>query len=148
MTTFPRTILVGHDFSKRADRAVRRARQLSEADSRTVVFHAASEPRAIDALKDRLASRVRVIMAPASDARITVEVLHDVPHAAAKRLAEEHQVDLLVMGLHGKKRILEIFRTSTLNRMISALDVPTLIARTSPPKPYRHILVGIDFAVS
>jgi nucleotide-binding universal stress UspA family protein len=144
----PRTLLVAHDFSKRADRAVRRARLLSPHDGRIVLFHATLDPNARNVLEDRLMGRARLMFAPEGISHVDLEIGVGAPSDVAANLMQSLSGDLLVVGLHSKKGIAELLKTNTMARMVSAALGPTLIAKASPPKPYRNILVGIDFAQS
>jgi nucleotide-binding universal stress UspA family protein len=57
-----------------------------------------------------------------------------------------HDAELLIVGLHGKKGLSDLLLTNTMARVVASIGGPTLIAKTSPPLPYRNIVVGIDFA--
>jgi nucleotide-binding universal stress UspA family protein len=144
--TLPRTILVAHDLSKRADRAFRRALLLSQDAAHLVVFNATTDTDSRAALRDILLGRLQVVLGPIGAARLTLEVQAGRPDEVAAKLIRSHGGDLLVVGLHGKKGLAELLATNTTARMISSSPAPTLVAQASPPTPYRNILVGIDFA--
>jgi nucleotide-binding universal stress UspA family protein len=140
------TILVAHDFSKGADRAFRRALLLSQGAARLVVFNATMDTDSREALRDMLIGRLQLILGPSGALPLTLDVQAGRPDEVAARLIRSHGGELLVVGLHRKKGLAELLATNTTARMISSTQAPTLVAKASPPKPYRNILVGIDFA--
>lgn len=100
--TSPRTLLVAHDFSKRADRAIRRARMLSADKEPVVVFHAAADAGPLEAIRDRLSARLQTMLGPEELGRFTIETHSGTPEDVAAQLAQTHGADLLLLGLHGK----------------------------------------------
>jgi nucleotide-binding universal stress UspA family protein len=144
--TSPSTILVGHDFSKGADRAIRRALLLSQGGAHLVVFNASKDTDSREALRDILAGRMQLMLRPSDTARLILEIRAGMPSEVAARLMRSHGGDLLVIGFHRKTRLAEALATNTTTRLISSAPAPTLVATVSPPKPYQNILVGIDFA--
>lgn len=146
MAPLPSTILVAHDFTKRADRAVRRARMLTQSEGRIIVFHATEKFGRRETLRTHLIGRLQSMLEPDELIRVAAEVHDGSPHDVAANLMRSHAADLLIVGLHGKKGLAELLATNTMARMVSTLARPTLVATTSPPKPYRNVLVGIDFA--
>ncbi len=146
MMTLPRTILVAHDLSKRADRGFRRALLLSQGSVHLIVFSAITDTDPPEALRAILNDRLQTMLGASGAARLTLEVQAGRPDEVAAKLIQSYGGELLVVGLHGKTGFADFLATNTMARMISSTLAPTLVAKSSPPKPYRNIIVGIDFA--
>lgn len=64
----------------------------------------------------------------------------DIPHLAARLGAQ-----LVVLGLHRERRILDALRLTTMERITLGLPCPVLIAQTSPVQAYRRVLAALSF---
>ena len=67
----------------------------------------------------------------AEDVEVVHEVCRGIPHEEIVRLAEERQVDLIVMATHGRGFISHAFMGSTTERVIRAAPCPVLAVRSS-----------------
>lgn len=67
------------------------------------------------------------------------------PEAALSALVEETGADLLILGLHKERRVLDALRLSTMERILLASDCPVLIAHQPPDRPYATVLGAVDF---
>jgi nucleotide-binding universal stress UspA family protein len=145
---YPTTILVAHDFSKGADRAVRRALALCTDAGRIIVFSASDDASAKADLELRLASMVapRATGAQRMAEKLSVEVSASDPAAAASEIALRTGAGLLVLGLHGKRGLASLLASDTSARILASCPVPALVAVASRPKTYRNIVVGMDFS--
>lgn len=61
-------------------------------------------------------------------------------HSAATR----SHADLIVAGDHRRSLVRDLFRDTTIERLIRVSAVPVLIARTAVLATYRHALVGVE----
>ena len=74
--------------------------------------------------------------------------LHMLEGAPAERIAAlvaRLQPALLVMGLHRERRVLDVLRMTTMERITLAVTCPVLIAKTMPPRPYARVLAALSF---
>ena len=71
------------------------------------------------------------VVAAASDAGVTCEttVLHGHPHEAITDYTDEHGVDLVVMGTHGRHGIQRFLLGSVTERVVRSSPVPVLTVR-------------------
>jgi len=53
---------------------------------------------------------------------------------------------LLVVGLHRERRVLDLLRMTTLERVVLAAPAPVLIAHRQPVRAYARVLAASDFA--
>lgn len=69
-------------------------------------------------------------------------------HPARKILkyAKDHKIGLLVLGAHGKYSIHDWFVGTTAEYVARKTKIPVLIIKKSGHKPYRKILVPVDFS--
>lgn len=60
--------------------------------------------------------------------------------------ARERQVDLIIVGAHGRHYIKDALFGTTAERVISKGDRPILVVKRPAQGPYMRVLVGIDFS--
>lgn len=60
-------------------------------------------------------------------------------------LATEHKADLVVLGLHKERPVLDALRMTTMERITLAVPCPVLIAHQRKIKPYARVLGAITF---
>ena len=81
-------------------------------------------------------------LAPRPDIRVIVGD----PAAELSRLAQESAARLMVLGLHQERRVLDLLRLTTMERIVVAATVPVLIAHRDAAQPYRRVLALTDFS--
>ena len=135
----PRTILVPTDFSLDAEAALdtaEKALSLVEAETRVIllhVFHVPAEYRSYgpagsffeftEELSKTLRERMDELARPFRDQGLSVETL------VVVRKAEEHAVDLIAMGTHGRSGLAHLLLGSTAERVVQHADCPVLTVR-------------------
>ncbi len=60
--------------------------------------------------------------------------------------AKKVKAGLIVMGIHGKVKLLDMFVGTTIERVIRKGITPVLMVRDKPQKDYGKVLVGADFS--
>ena len=149
-------ILVPTDGSKCAQAAVGYAEDLATryearvhalcvADSRTLE----NAPRA-DQTKQERAERAERTCNELSESGVAVEqaVRTDIPHKAILSYATEQDIDLVVMGTHGRTGVERYLLGSVTEKVVRLSDVPVLTVRAEDESdvtyPYTDILVPTD----
>ena len=61
-------------------------------------------------------------------------------------LAQDENALMLVLGLHRKRRALDILRLTTMERIVLGATVPVLLADQRPREGYRRVLAPTDFS--
>lgn len=61
-------------------------------------------------------------------------------------LADAEGAALLVLGLHGERRVLDALRLTTMEKIVLATQAPALIAHQPPGREYRQVLALTDFS--
>lgn len=125
------TILAATDLSPRsaavAGRAVRIARALG---GRLVLAH------------------VRGSEGEAPPVAAETRLLTGQPAEALADLARVERASLIVLGLHRERRVLDLLRLTTMERIVLAAPCPVLIAHLSAQHDYRAILALTDFSAA
>ncbi|PSQ15419.1 universal stress protein [Halobacteriales archaeon QS_8_69_26] len=142
-----RTILVPTDGSEGAETATREALALAERFDATLhalyVVDTASVPRTIDARNvdralEEAATDATGTVSEAAEGR-GIEVVTDVVHGAVHRsivdYAEEQDVDLIVMGTHGRQGLERYLIGSVTEKVVRTATVPVLTVHRSREAP-------------
>jgi len=149
-----RTMLVPTDFSRGAELALKRALLLPRVpDAAIHVVHvlppdlpvkrrAGVESEARTRL-DRMLARARRRKA-AAGVRLTAELLAGQPFVEIIRASRRRDVDLIVVGRHGRRPIRDMFIGTTAERVVRKGDVPVLVVNLEPTGPYRRPVLAVD----
>jgi len=68
------------------------------------------------------------------------------PDIALAQAVRDFGAGLLVLGLHRERRVLDVLRLTTMERVVLASPVPVLIAHKPPARPYARVLALTDFS--
>lgn len=147
-------ILIATDLSARSDRAVERAVRLAcEHRADLTVVHVIDEdlPTSIaDAHEAAARQAIQAHVEPlAADGgpHVSIEVVFGRASADILEMSEKTQADMVVLGMHRKDALMDMFRGTTAERVIRASAVPVLLVRERASGPYSRIMVGVDFSV-
>jgi universal stress protein A len=145
-TTLFRRILVPHDFSAAADRALREAVALAHAHRGRIVLHHVvtpfylpADPRfgmAIDQIPDpaalvpELTRRLEAIVTKAvGRTRVRWTVRVDIGDPATRLLEAAHRVDCVMMSTHGRTGLGHLLLGSVAEKLVRHAPVPVLTLR-------------------
>jgi len=153
----PQTILAATDLTPRRSRSVvARAAQLARAHGARLVLVHAVAPATQTVARFRLRKpadpletgqrELARLRADYPDLDITCHVVPGPPAEVVAHIAAREAADLIVLGLHLPRRVLETMRLTNLERITQAARCPVLIAHTPGTIPYRRILGAITFA--
>ena len=148
-----RRILLATDLEPKSDRALERAVHLARRfDAELTALHVLDGPGGPYGclpLHHVEAELQRHILAVPGGREIRSQAV------AVRGEAVEHRVagyaglwlpDLLVVGLHQRDRVADLFLASTVERIAIADGTPMLIVRDKPLRPYLRALVPVDFS--
>lgn len=146
--------LMATDLSARSDRAVERAVMLAqEHDAYLTIMHVIDDelPSTLadaqeDAAKQAIDEHVDKLAAGNRD-RISIEVVSGRPHADILEMSEKVEAELVILGMHREDAFKDRFRGTTAERIIRAGGVPVLLAKDRVIRPYKKVIVGVDFSV-
>ena len=148
------SILVATDLSTRSDRAVQRAVRLS-AKLRlpcrivSVVDDDLPDDILADRVRDvsqRLERFAASLAAPGQE--VTSAVVPGDPHQAILEQAEAHDAALIVLGLHRSRPFLDLFRETTMVRVVRGSLRPVLLVHDQAVQDYARVLVPVSFSPS
>ena len=146
-------ILVATDFSPRSDRAIRRACILAKQFNSTLrLVHVidddrpqslvATERREAETLLAGIVKTLRELDGLSADAKVILGT----PFAGLLQAAGDTRPDLMVLGLHRRRILKDVFVGTTGERIIRSGRWPVLVANAAPAQKYRRILIATDFS--
>lgn len=95
--------------------------------------------------RDAVQARLRAI-AQTLPVRAEIRLLSGPPDVALARTAQDCGAGLMVLGLHRPRRVLDVLRLTTMERVVIASPVPVLIAHQPPSRDYARVLALTDFS--
>jgi nucleotide-binding universal stress UspA family protein len=159
-----KNILIPTDFSENADKAIAYAALLAETLSAKIhllhvpviptylVFDASYTPgpKAVTQILERgqqWLDGVEQRLSASSSAPVQSALREGVVHEAIRAYAEEREIDLLVMGSHGRTGFSKFMYGSVTERVLKTSPVPTLVVplKASLVVP-KSIVVAYDFS--
>lgn len=72
-------------------------------------------------------------------------VLDGAPAEEITALAAQLEVELMVLGLHRERRVLDTLRMTTMERITLGVACPVLVAQAVPAQPYERVLAALSF---
>ena len=151
-----RTILAATDFTPRSRAVAERAAMLAEAHgARLVVVHAIDpRPRPVKRLalgkapdpRKQAEAEMAKLRDSLADLKPECHIGEEKPHDLVTRLARDEGADLIVLGLHMARRVLDTVRLTTLERITLNAPCPVLIAHDRQINPYKVVLGAVTFA--
>ncbi len=154
-----RNILFAHDFSPGSNQALPYALDLAGRTGATLhlLYAEVLHGRPIDpdmdppSQREKIRTHLKKHAGDLPEQRVVREVVRDVAVAPALlRYAEEHDVDLIVMGTHGRRGVQRILIGSVAEEVVRRAACPVLTVRRqkTPPDAERiaSILAPVDFS--
>lgn len=150
-----RNILLATDLAANSDRATERALKLAkETGAKLHIVHALPGYKAkklASSLKEDTEDLIKGYVYDYKDSEglnITINALQGgETYAEILGHAKKIKADLIVMGMHGKTKIRDLFIGTTLERVVRKGVWPVLMVKNKPTGgPYQSIVAGVDFA--
>jgi len=139
------TILVPSDFSECSEEAVRYGLELARRfDARLHLLHVVQDPvtqpwaaegfsvpafEIVEQWRKQAAERLLAAVPEADRARVTVASVVATPYAEILDYAAAHDVDLIVMGTHGRGGVSHLLLGSIAERIVRRAPCPVLTVR-------------------
>ncbi len=138
-------IVVGTDFRAEADRAIDRALKLGEEwDAEVVLVHALDPTLGDPPSRGELDRRMRSVL-PDPEAKITFRYPLERADLAIASVAKEEDASLTVLGVARFNSMKDFLLGTAVDYVIRHSQVPTLVVKKRPVKPYRRIACATDF---
>jgi nucleotide-binding universal stress UspA family protein len=161
-----KNILVAIDFSENSDFAITRAIEITKKTNANLTFLHVVQKKSLDNFADNTLKKLLpkglyltteeykeelVQEKIRSLSRYKLNIEHVVipkgnPAVKILQYARKNKADLLIMGAHGKYSIRDTFVGTTAEYIAQRTICPVLIVKKVPKKPYKKILVPIDFS--
>lgn len=146
-----KTVLVATDLSERSTIALHRAAWIARTHDATLhVLHAvdgACSPTLREGKRIEAEAAIRadlVDLAQIGPLGTNVSVTLGDPCEEVAKLAREIGADLIVMGRHRHRGLIDVVTGTTVARMARSATLPLLVATRAPDGPYTKAVVGID----
>jgi len=147
-------LLMATDLSARSDRALERAVTLArEHSAKLTVVHVVDEdlPASLADAQEKAAKQAihKHIggLTAGNGPHISIEVVFGRAYVDILEMSEKTEAEMIVLGMHREDAFKDMFRGTTVERIIRAGNVPTLLVKDRVSGPYRQIIVGVDFSV-
>ena len=142
------------DLSARSDRALERAVTLArELGAKLIIVHVVDEdlPATLADAQEKAAKReikehINKLTA-GNEPHISIEVVFGRAYIDILEMSEKTEAEMIVLGVHREDALKDMFRGTTVERVIRAGNIPALLVKDRVSGPYRRIIVGIDFSV-
>ena len=147
-------LLLATDLSPRSELALQRAMSLArEHGAALSVVHVVDEdlpPSLAEVTKSGAERIIRERLGALPDGpkvEVAVTILSGRASNEILGHAADDKAELIVLGLHRKGGLKEMFRGTTAERVIRTGNIPVLVVKSEAKKPYRRVVVGTDFSV-
>ncbi len=138
------TVIAATDLTDRSAHVSGRARRLASAPGARMLLAHVHPAKLRKARLDEIAAALDAA-ARAAGADGT-RLLTGEPAPVLQALATEEQAGLIVLGLHRERRVLDLLRLTSMERIVLAAPCPVLVAQLPPERPYRQVLLATDFS--
>jgi nucleotide-binding universal stress UspA family protein len=143
--------MVATDLSARSDRAVERTLLLAaDLQAKLTVLHVVDEDlpaRIADRYRDEAQALLAEQLSAKGNGSIEAKVVFGRGADTILSVAEDREIDLIVLGLHRNETSRPMFLGTAAERVVRAGRWPVLIVKNRANKGYERILIGIDFSV-
>lgn len=145
-------ILMATDLSARSDRALQRALQLASQHAANLeIIHVVDDslPDEIALLQQETAQRaIEDQVASASLVKTvspTTRVVYGEGYSDILQQANNFGAELIILGIH-RHTLIELFRGTTVERLVRFGNTPVLVVTNPVTGPYRRILAPVDLS--
>ncbi|MBT8455260.1 MAG: universal stress protein [Rhodobacteraceae bacterium] len=145
-------ILVATDLTPRADRAISRAFVLAREHGADLTVLHVIDGDLPEVIAKRMRSEVGTYLARickgnkgADTVNWSAQIEAGSPETAIASCAKDLPADLVVLGLHRPRSVLDKMRTATLEHIVRNCGQPVLLAALPAEQPYQTVLAAVDF---
>jgi len=142
------TIIAASDLGVRSREVPGRALALADRLGARVLLVHATSPGAPALRTEDARRRLQIQLdetAIPEGVEIEIRILGGRPELVIPDLAAEVGAVLLILGLHRVRRVLDLLRLTTMERITLRADTPVLIAHQPASRAYRTVLAATDF---
>lgn len=139
-------LMIATDLSTRSEAAIQRGRLLaSQFGADALVTHIVDDDQPTLMVQHQQDQAEATLTASCRDfAR--VRVVAGIPFLGICRCAQEHRAELIVMGSHRKRVLLDVFTGTTIERVVRHSNTPVLMVNREPQGPYARVLAALDLS--
>lgn len=149
-----KSILMATDLSARSDRALERAATIArDGGGELTIVHVVDEdlPPSLANAQQRAAKETIQghvdTLTEGNKPSVSIKVVLGRDYVGIIEMSERVDAELIVLGVHRKDAFKDMFRGSTVERVIRVGNIPVLLAKDRVSGPYQRIIVAADFSV-
>jgi nucleotide-binding universal stress UspA family protein len=146
-------IIASTDFSTRSNRALRQAGLLAQPiDAELYVLHVVDDDQPDELINlekreaERLINEQLHSMPELQHVRSEPRVTTGIPFDGILMAANELRADLVVMGSHRKRILLDVFVGTTIERVIRKANFPVLMVNNEAQRRYERVMAPVDMS--
>ena len=140
------TVIAATDLTERSAHVAGRGAMLAQClGARLILAHvgAGEAPRFLGRNKGDPDAQMKAL---AQVHGADVALLSGDPAVELSKLAKDENAAIIVLGLHRERRVLDVLRLTTMERIVLAAPTPVLIAHQLPRNDYAQVLAPTDFS--
>ena len=152
-----KNILLATDLANETDRALERAIRLASTMKASLhILHVcppntfSGSPQSVNVLQQQAQNRLERYLSGSQQLRNlqpNISVIEErEPFKEITQLAESVAAELIVMGMHGKAKLRDLFVGTTIERVLRKGTKSVLMVKDKPYQDYTRLLVGTDFS--
>ncbi len=149
-----KNLLMATDLSARSDRALVRAVSTArETGANLTVLHVVDDalpPSAADAQAQFAHAAIGEhieSLTKRGRPQVVIDVTVGRRYAQIFEAAEKSNAEMIVLGMHREGALKDMFRGTTVERVIRTGHLPVLLVKDRCTGPYRRVVIGVDFSV-
>jgi len=140
-------LIAASDLTDRSAAVLPRALSVAAQTGGRVIFVHVAPDNVPEARIADLRRRMEEVAAQTSGGSAAeIRVIRGRPELALPDMVETEAADLLILGLHRVRPVLDLLRLTTMERIVLRADIPVLVAHVPAGKGYRKVLGCVDFA--
>lgn len=147
-------LLMATDISARSDRAIARAINIAhEQDANLTILHVIDADLSTSAIeshrritKEMINEQVETLTEK-KRTHVSVQVVLGRPYMEILEMSDRMNAEMIILGMHHEDELKDMFRGTTVERIIRVGHVPVLVVKNRDNGPYKKVLVGVDFSV-
>ncbi|MCG8434552.1 MAG: universal stress protein [Gammaproteobacteria bacterium] len=149
-----RRFLVATDLSARSDRALERALILaSEYEAALTIVHVIDEDLPAPLADVQQSAAIETIsghvdaLTTGIHKNVSIQVVVGRPHSDILEIWRKTEAEMIILGMHREDAFKDMFRGTTVERVMRGATVPVLLVKERARSPYQRVMLGIDFSV-
>lgn len=147
-------LLMATDLSARSDRAIARAISIAhEQGANLTILHVIDDDLSKSVIKAQKQIATETINEQVEEltnrkrTHISVQVVLGRAYMEILEMSDKMDAEMVILGTHHQGGLRDMFRGTTVERVIRVGHVPVLVVKDRVHGPYTEVMIGVDFSV-